>query len=66
MLELALLFQPVDEGMAQYGRAHGSDQPQPPIYYLDCQSLTTDRLEEHVSEIIEDMSNQVCVSQVFS
>jgi len=54
MLELALLFQPEDEGMEAFQRAQRStERSQPPIYCLDCRSLTSDDVENHMSSVIQ-------------
>jgi len=54
ILELALLFQPEDEGMQAFQRAQRSTGSfQPPIFCLDCRSLTSDDVENHMFSVIQ-------------
>ena len=64
ILELALVYQPVDESMAQYDRTVGlSDNNFQPLYCPDCENLTTNQLETYMSNLIQKVSQDLLLSE---
>ncbi len=57
MLELALIFQPVDAGLEAFEQnLHEDGDQNLPIYCLDCRSYSTNDIENYMSELI----NRTC------